>query len=333
MRAPSFWWRNPGVAAQLLRPAAWIYGVVAGRRLADAGCKAGVPVVCIGNPTVGGAGKTPTAIAIANLLTEAGERPVFLTRGYGGTVAGPAVVDPRRHTAAEVGDEPLLLVRHAPVIVAGDRAAGAEAARAAGASVIGMDDGVQNPALAKDLSILVIDARRGVGNAMVLPAGPLRAPLAAQLARAQAVLVVGAGDGAAAVAAQAVARGLPVLRGRLVPDPEPLAALAGRRVLAFAGIGDPDKFFATLTDGGVEVTIARRYPDHHRFTPAEAAELMTLAELDSVLLVTTEKDRVRFAADPALAALAARTRTLPVTLAFDDVGAVRTLLRTALARG
>src|SRR5690348_2940661 len=166
MREPAFWWRKPGLAASLLAPLGALYGAVAARRMRRLGQRARAPVVCIGNLTVGGAGKTPTAIAAAQALREAGAKPAFLTRGYGGRLAGPVAVAPT-HDAADVGDEPLLLARVAPTVVARDRVAGAIAAVEAGADVIVMDDGFQNPALAKDLSLLVVDGRRGIGNGKV----------------------------------------------------------------------------------------------------------------------------------------------------------------------
>src|SRR5262245_12159242 len=278
MREPPFWWRDAGIGAHLLSPAAAIYGAVAARRLAGSGRRAGVPVVCIGNPTVGGAGKTPTALAVARKLAAAGENPVLLSRGYGGRLSGPLLVDPARHHAADVGDEPLLLARAAPTIVARDRVHGAEAALAAGAGVIVMDDGFQNPSLAKDFCVLVIDGRRGVGNARVIPAGPLRAPLAAQLDRAHAVVLVGAAGATAPVLAQARARDLPVFQARLEPDAAGVAALGRARVLAFAGIGDPEKLFATLADAGVAVAARRSFADHHRYTLAEARSLCDEAD-------------------------------------------------------
>jgi tetraacyldisaccharide 4'-kinase len=318
VRAPSFWWREAGTAAALLAPAAGVYAAVAAARLRRAGERAGVPVLCVGNPTLGGSGKTPTALALARLLIAAGERPWLLSRGYGGQLAGPVTVDLRRHRATEVGDEPLLLARCAPTIIARDRAAGARAARAAGANVIVMDDGFQNPGLAKDLSILVIDARRGVGNGRVFPAGPLRAPLDAQFARAQAILLIGDGPAALPIAAAAETRGLDRFHGRLVPDAAAVAALKGRRVLAFAGIGDPDKFFATLADAGIEAAVRRSFPDHHPYSGSEAAALLGEADRADLLPVTTEKDLVRLASTRASAELAARCRALPVTLAIED---------------
>src|SRR4029077_18558227 len=218
MQAPAFWWRKPGGMAALLSPIAAIYGAVAERRLKRAGARADTPVICTGNLTVGGAGKTPTAIMIARMLIAAGEKPIFLTRGYGGRLAGPVLLQ-SSSTATQVGGEALLLARVASTVVARDRIAGARLAKDNGASIIVMDDGFQNPSLAKDLSILVIDGARGIGNARVLPAGPLRAPLDAQLDRAHAMLIVGDVTGAAPLVIAARARQLPLFHARLEPDP------------------------------------------------------------------------------------------------------------------
>ena len=326
MREPAFWWREPGLMSGLLAPSAAIYGAIAARRMRRPGQHARAKVVCIGNLTVGGAGKTPTAIAAARLLRDAGANPAFLTRGYGGRLTGPVVVAPT-HNAADVGDEPLLLARVAPTVVARDRVAGAAVAGEAGANTIVMDDGFQNSSLDKDLSVLVVDGRRGIGNGEVFPAGPLRAPLEAQLARAQAVLVVGEARWSAhgAIAA-AQARGLPLLTGRLVPDPAAVAALAGTRVLAFAGIADPDKLFATLRDAGIAVEATQRFADHHRFSATEAKGLIAKAEQSRLTLVTTEKDLARMTGDPALTQLAAQCKMLPVTLELDKANAMRDLL-------
>ena len=333
MREPPFWWRDAGIASLLLAPLGAAYGAVAARRLAREGRRAGVPVICVGNPTIGGAGKTPAALATARILQRLGERAVFLSRGYGGALSGPVQVDPLQHRAAHVGDEPLLLARAATTVVARDRVLGARAAIAAGANVIVMDDGFQNPSLAKDFSILVIDGRRGVGNGRVIPAGPLRAPLPAQLDRAHALIVVGK-VGSPDVVAQARARGLPVFHARLEPDAGFVSALGAGRALAFAGIGDPDKFFATLRDAGIAVAAARRFADHHRYTAAEATALCEDADREGLVLVTTEKDLARMQGDDRAAQLAAHAHALPVTLAFDDEAAFSALLgkRIAAAR-
>ena len=312
--------------AALLAPFAWLYGTIAARHLRRDGERAAARVVCIGNPTVGGAGKTPAAIALAQLLRDAGETPVFLTRGYGGRLAGPVQVDPALHSASDVGDEPLLLARHCPTIVARDRPAGAVLAVTVGASVIVMDDGFQNPSLIKDVAILVIDARRGIGNGRVLPSGPLRAPLANQLAKAHALLIVGQGDSAAVMRADAQARNLPIFSGKLQSDRKACAALRTSKVLAFAGIGDPEKFFATLAEAGIPAPVQRSFADHHRYTQADATGLLKEANTNGLTLLTTEKDLARMQGDPALAELRARAKALPVTLALQNPKGMRRFL-------
>lgn len=332
MRDPHFWWGEPGIVSALLSPFGAIYGGAAASRMRRAGRRAGVPVICIGNFTLGGTGKTPAAIAAAELLKREGRKPALLTRGYGGSVSGPIVVDPQRHTAADVGDEALLLAHAATTIASRDRVAGALAAEAQGADVIVMDDGLQNPSLTKDLTIALVDARRGIGNGSVFPAGPLRAPLDVQLERCTAVLVVGDGTKAEAVATKAQQRGLPVFHGALLPDQAAVSALTARPVLAFAGIGDPEKFFATLRAAGVEVKASRTFPDHHRFSSEEAGELIMQAEHDGFRLVTTAKDHARMSADPALSALAQRAYVLPVAMQVKETEAWRRLLLAALRR-
>lgn len=331
MRAPRFWWQ-PG-RGLLLSPLAALYGAVAAVRLRRPGRRAGVPVICVGNLTVGGAGKTPAALAVGRLLLAAHERPFFLSRGYGGRLAGPVLVNRSVHRAADVGDEPLLLARLAPTIVARNRVAGAQLARFEGASAIVMDDGFQNPALHKDLAILVIDGRRGIGNGRVLPAGPLRAPLASQMARAHALMIVGpTADSAAAVAELGRKRGLPLFHARLEPDRQTLAALAGRRILAFAGIADPDKFFATLAEAGLTVVERHSFADHHRFTAADAQMLTAQAQSENLMLVTTEKDQARMAGEPHLGELAARANALPARLVIDEDDAFRDLVLNVVKR-
>jgi tetraacyldisaccharide 4'-kinase len=327
MREPAFWWREPSLASALLAPLAAVYGAVAQARLAGRGRHAGVPVVCIGNLTVGGAGKTPTALAVARMLSATGERPAFLSRGYGGALVGPVVVDPSRHRAREVGDEPLLLAREARTVVARDRVKGA--GLAAGASVIVMDDGFHNPSLAKDFSVLVVDGRRGIGNGRVVPAGPLRAPVDAQLTRAQALVLVGAASRGLAIAKRARTRKIPVFQAQLRPDADFIARLAGRRVLAFAGIGDPEKFFASLAEAGIALAGTRSFPDHHRYTPAEASALCGEADRDGLVLVTTEKDLARLSGEDQQ--LAGRAKALPVTLAFEDEAPFKSLLLEQVA--
>lgn len=320
MRAPSFWWRpQPSALARLLQPVSRLYGSIAARRLSQAGERAAVPVICIGNFTAGGAGKTPTALKVAALLAQAGERPAFLTRGYGGRLPGPLIV--ADHDAAEVGDEPLLLARSAPTIVSRDRPAGARlAVERTGAGIIVMDDGFQNPSLAKDLSLIVVDGATGFGNGLALPAGPLRAPLAAQWPHAHALLVIGAGAPGERAASEARRLAKPVFTARLEPDAASAASLRGRKVLAFAGIGRPEKFFETLRALGADVRATRAYPDHAPYAPDEITALKAQAADAGLALATTEKDAVR------LGPLAEGMAVLPVRLALDDEAGFRALL-------
>jgi len=332
MREPAFWWRKAGLMSGLLAPLAAGYGAVAARRMLKPGARASLPVLCVGNFTLGGAGKTPAVMMLAEMLQADGERPCCLSRGYGGSVAGPKLVDLEADRASDVGDEALLLARVAPTVIARDRIAGAQAAAAQGARVVIMDDGLQNASLVKNFTLAVVDGRRGIGNACVFPAGPLRAPFDAQLARTDALLVVGGDTGVRDVIAAAAARRLPVFHGQLVPDAAAVAALKARKVLAFAGIGDPDKFFATVEQAGIALAQRRGFADHHRFSAAEAATLIAEAERDGLILLTTEKDRARMAGEPLLAALAARAQVLPVTLAVDKADALRALVMAEVPR-
>ncbi|KQS81929.1 tetraacyldisaccharide 4'-kinase [Methylobacterium sp. Leaf361] len=323
MRPPAFWAAGPDhPAARALAPVGAAYGALAARRMDRPGARAGCPVLCLGNFTLGGAGKTPAALAVAGLVAELGAAPAFLSRGYGGRLAGPVRVDPAHHAAADVGDEPLLLARIAPAIVARDRPAGAALCRSLGADVVVMDDGLQNPSLAKDLSLAVVDGPAGLGNGLPFPAGPLRAPLARQWPHVGGLIVIGDGAGGEAVARAAARRGLPVHRARLVPETDDLA---GRRCLAFAGIGRPEKFFATLAEAGAVIVGTRPYPDHHPYRARELAALSEAARRLDAALVTTEKDAVRLPP-----AFAAGVRVLRVRLALDDVAALRGQIRGAL---
>ncbi|KPF90317.1 tetraacyldisaccharide 4'-kinase [Rhodopseudomonas sp. AAP120] len=324
MREPAFWHRPPSLLSRLLLPLGAVYGEITSNRMQKAGLEAGVPVICVGNYHLGGAGKTPTTLALVDLLRELGERPVVLSRGYGGRLHGPIGVDPARHTAADVGDEPLMMARRAPVVVARERSDGAAMARAQGASVIVMDDGFQNPALVKHASLIVIDSHRGVGNGCVFPAGPLRAPLPLQIARTDALIIVGDGAAANGIAAQIAARGGPVLRARLRPDDGSIAALKGHRVSAFAGIGDPPRFFATLRASGIDVAKQQAFADHHPFTPDELARLAEDARREGLTLVTTEKDLARIGA--AAATLGCAIASFAVTLDIEDPAPLRRLL-------
>lgn len=331
-RAPGWWQAAPGAWATLLQPFASLYGgIVVSRWKRTPGRRVAAPVLCIGNLTAGGSGKTPVAIAVAKLLAEMDERPFFLSRGYGGSVSGPYRVQPDQDTAIYVGDEPLLLARQAPTVVCGDRVAGAEAAIAYGASIVVMDDGFQNPSLQKDLSIVVVDGEAALGNERVMPAGPLRAPLAYQLEQMDVLLVLGPSSNADPLIESVQRLGKPVLRGMLKPEGE-TAWLVKQTVIAFAGIGRPQKFFTTLANLGASLVGQHAFPDHHSWTDLDAEMLLGAADQHHALLVTTEKDWVRLPDDNSpTGRLKKEARPLPVTAQFEDSEALTVLLLKALA--
>ncbi len=323
MREPGFWHGPASLNSHLLKPLAALYGAIAAKRLQRSGLNAGIPVLCVGNYHVGGAGKTPTVLALSKLLRDLGETPVVLSRGYGGRLHGPVRVDPARHAASDVGDEPLMLASQLPVVVARKRADGVPLARAQGATVILMDDGFQSPAVTKDASLIVIDSHRGLGNGLVFPAGPLRAPLTPQLARTDALVIVGNGTAAETVAAEIAAQGKPVLRAHLKPDDAQLASLRGKRVLAFACIGDPARFFNTLQASGIAVVRRRAFADHHPYSQGEIESLIAEAKREGLALVTTEKDLARLRHGGSLPDWAQQIVPFAVTLEFDDAALLR----------
>lgn len=324
MRPPAFWDNPDHPLARLLAPVGHLYGSRVADRMDRAGQRSACPVICVGNFTLGGAGKTPTALAVAAMLRGIGADPAFLTRGYGGRLAGPIVVDPSRHGAGEVGDEPLLLARSARTILARDRPAGAKLCEALGAAVVVMDDGLQNPSLTKDLALVVVDAGGGVGNGLPFPAGPLRAPLSRQWRNVHGIVLIGDGERGETVAGEAASRDLPVHRARLIPLAP--ACVLGRPVFAFAGIGRPQKFFDTLVQAGADLVGTRTFPDHHAYRPGDLAGLRAWAEASDAILVTTEKDLVRLPAD-----FAAGVTALAVTLVFEDGTALLAQLRRAVS--
>jgi tetraacyldisaccharide 4'-kinase len=340
LTAPSYWWPHPDkpvsvverVKTWALMPASVAYGRVVAQRMAQHGEPAVIPVVCVGNFVAGGAGKTPTALALCEVFKGLGLNPAFVTRGYGGALATTSFrVDHANHSASEVGDEPLLLARSANTFVGPDRATSIISAAEMGATVAIFDDGLQNPAITKNLSIAVVDGRMGVGNGLCHPAGPLRAPVRKQLDHVDLIVVIGAGKGAHSVVRAAARRGVPVLPAEL--DMDIPQHLYDKQIFAFSGIGHPTKFFDRLREAGLTVIKEKAYPDHHLFSADEARELVNIAKERDAVLVTTEKDGRRFAGQPgALGQLDAQTTQIPATLRFEDINYLKSILRQAISR-
>lgn len=313
MRAPALW-QTDGAWPHVLAPLSAIVTAATARRVARAGWRAPVPVICCGNASVGGSGKTTLALDLGARLRAREVAIAFLTRGYKGRVRDAVRVTPE-HRAAEVGDEALLLAALAPTYVAADRAASARAAIAEGAAALVMDDGLQNPTLRRDLSFLVIDGAAGFGNARVLPAGPLREPIVAAAARCQAAVLIGPDDRGAG---RMLPAGMPILYANLRSEVEPSLG----RLYAFAGIGRPEKFFASLRQAGADVTGASAFPDHHAYTGPEITRLLREAAASGAILVTTPKDHARLPRD-----VAASVRAVGVTLQWDAPDEIEALLR------
>ena len=345
---PSWWYPSDGsgqLQQTLLAPAAWLYGRMAQRRFEkNVSYRSRLPLICVGNFTAGGTGKTPLTQLIVSLIMANGERPVVLSRGYGGAMRGPVFVDSQQHRAAEVGDEPLLLSQTVPVVISRDRragvqlieagspasghgASGAGASGAGGADAVIMDDGLQNAALKKDLVIALVDGARGIGNGAVIPAGPLRAPMEFQFGLADAIVVNGRStvEGRETAVLDELRRRFPgpVLEARVTPAAD-VEWLGERPVLAYSGIGNPARFFTMLSGLGAKVVETRTFGDHHQFKEREASDLIAAAEALGAQLVTTEKDWVRLSREGgALEALQQVSRPLPIRLTFDEQDGAR----------
>lgn len=329
MKPPQFWYKPRDLfdwRATLLAPLGWLSAWATAKRVARPPAETcPIPVICVGNINLGGTGKTPVVIALAQYLTELGLKPGVISRGYGGSLTGPVKVDPLLHTADQTGDEPMLIASFAPVWVSRDRAAAARSASNAGVDVILMDDGHQNPDVKKDLSIVVVDGPRGFGNGKCFPAGPLREPPAKGLARADAIISVGP-TGAGLLSDLNAMFKKPVMPAHLAPLPTGME-WEGSRVLAFAGIGNPDKFFNTVRDLGADLCATVALDDHQKISPALWARIVADAERLNAQLVTTEKDAVRLTAKQKEAVLA-----LPVRLQVEEPAQLDRVLKTIVQR-
>lgn len=342
MRAPEFWWhKKPHLFARLLQPIGSLYGAITAMRMARTGQSATRPIICVGNFIAGGAGKTPTAIALAERLHALNHTPAFLTRGYGGQMRGPVLLPYNEKpegglTHQDVGDEPLLLSRYAPVMVARNRLAGLKALLNNEATthtdVVIMDDGLQNPSIYKTLSFAVVDGQSGIGNGLCIPAGPMRAPLVKQWPYVDAVIVIGSGDAGVEIANAARAQGKRVFTAHIEPDPNVVRHLRGRRILAFAGIGRPEKFFKMLEKMGAEIVYSKSFPDHAPFSSGEIAALEYEALQKDLLPVTTEKDAIRLLTVSVAPQLRASMAVVPIRLVFDEETQLRDYLLESLEK-
>jgi tetraacyldisaccharide 4'-kinase len=330
-QAPEFWWKPRTAAAIAMWPLSLPYGMIAAWRMRNAKpAPAPLPVICVGNVTVGGSGKTPLAIELARTARARGLKAGFITRGHGGSIRTTRLAL-AEDTATEAGDEALLLLRHGPVAVGDDRLRAASLLKEAGADIAIMDDGFQSRAITIDHALIAVDARRGAGNGLVFPAGPLRAPLAAQIAFADQFIVTGEGGMAATIVRPAARAGKPVSSASF--EAKPGHKLRDRRVLAFAGIADPGKFFATLEGLGARVVQTRAFPDHHPFAEEELVELLRLCTAGDLHPVTTEKDAGRLAAaGRAGAALLQEATILAVRLKTMNDNALNLAISQALER-
>ncbi|MEN0040237.1 MAG: tetraacyldisaccharide 4'-kinase [Pseudomonadota bacterium] len=330
--APSWWYAKPGLAAWALSPLAAIYGRIGAMRMASAPkAISRLPVLCVGNFVAGGAGKTPTAIAIAKQVRAMGLRPGFLSRGYGSNAKGAVVVDVKSHNARDVGDEPMVLALYATTVVSPDRQAGAALLQANDVDFIIMDDGFQNPTLRKDMNLVVVDGTRGVGNGFAMPSGPLRASLQQQLRYADRLLLIGSGAASKDVVRRAARMAKPILQADIaVRQGE---RFDGRKVMAFCGLADPEKFFATLKALGADVVEEKAFGDHHAYSAGECRELLTRSQELGLPLVTTQKDEVRLVrAGEAQAELRKAIDVLVIDLLFETEKTVRSLIEDTKKR-
>jgi tetraacyldisaccharide 4'-kinase len=326
--APPFWWEKADWRAYALYPASRLYGYVARRRMINARReKLDVPVLCVGNFTVGGTGKTPVSIALAKQAKKMRLTPGFLSRGYGGAIHEPHVVDRRHDSARQVGDEPLLLSDHAVTAITPNRIAGAKLLIERGCDFIIMDDGFQSAQLHMDYALVVVDGRYGIGNGHVLPGGPLRAPLIDQVRFATGIVRMGEDKAGESVVRQAARAGRPIFEAWL--KPRSADRFAGRRFLAFAGIGHPEKFFTSVAEAGGEVVMTRPFPDHHFYTNDELAELVQTAKDAGLEMITTAKDFARLRNSASTADVVDMLNVLEIEAVFENANAMRRIIEEA----
>jgi tetraacyldisaccharide 4'-kinase len=327
--APPFWWEKADWRAYALYPVSLIYGAVAAHRMANARReKVAAPVLCIGNFTVGGTGKTPMAIALAKQAKRMNLTPGFLSRGHGGGFSKPHVVDTHHDSARHVGDEPLLLAEHGPVAVTPNRAEGARLLIEQGCDFLIMDDGFQSARIHMDYALVVVDGRHGVGNGYVIPAGPLRASVVDQVRYATALVTMGGDNAGDAVIRQAARGGRTIYEAST--EPRNAERFAKRRFLAFAGIGHPDRFFDTITKAGGTVALSRTFADHHFYTEEELDELALTANKADLELVTTAKDAARMRHGLAPRAFVDRLNVLEIDAVFENRLAAQRIVEETL---
>ena len=315
--SPPFWWTKPTWQAVVLAPVSWIYGAIASYRMGNKKrFRPDVPVICVGNFTVGGAGKTPTAITLARAAKAKGLKAGILSRGYGGSMDRTTLVDPSHHRAKDVGDEPLLLAREALTVISRNRVEGAKRLVSEGADLIIMDDGFQSARIETDYALVVLDTLRGLGNGFGVPSGPIRAPLGQQMRHVTALLKVGNGTAADAIVRQLARAGKPVYEATIAP--RDADDLADQKVLAFAGIADPGKFYKTVQEIGADIIETRSFGDHEHLTEDQIDDLLSTAKAKGLKLVTTAKDFVRLKGHHGRAAeLAKESRVIDVDMDFD----------------
>lgn len=328
--APPFWWEKRDWRARALYPLSCIYSFVATKRMINARReKLDVPVLCVGNFTVGGTGKTPVAIALAKQAKKMHLTPGFLSRGYGGSIGEPHVVDRKHDSARQVGDEPMLLAEHALTATTPNRVAGAKLLMQRGCDLLIMDDGFQSAQIHMDYALVVVDGRYGIGNGHVLPGGPLRARLIDQVRLATGIVRMGEDKAGEAVVRQAARAGRPIFNAWL--RARGADKFAGRRFLAFAGIGHPDKFFKTVTQVGGEIVMSRSFADHHFYANDELRELVETAEGAGLELITTAKDFARLRNGTARKELLDKLNVLEIDAVFENAIATRRIIEETLS--